>query len=48
VKHIINGCFTVQRKEFEKQLIEEMKQLEPERELRKELEIMFQKRSPKY
>ena len=32
----------VQRKELEEELIEKMKQLEHERELRKELESMFQ------
>ena len=44
VKHIINACFRVQRKEFEEQLIEKMKELKPERELRKEVEIMFQQK----
>jgi len=44
VKHISNGCFKVQRKEFEKQLIEKRKQLEPERELRNGLEIMLQQK----
>jgi len=37
-----NECLEVQRKELEEKLIEKMKQLELERELRKELESMFQ------
>ena len=39
VKYIINECFKVQRKGLEEELTEKMKQLEPERELRIELEI---------
>ena len=42
VKYIINECFKVQRKGLEEELTEKMKQLEPERELRRELEILFQ------
>ena len=38
----LNECLEVQRKELEEELIEKMKQLEQERELRKELESMFQ------
>ena len=38
----LNECLEVQRKELEEELIEKMKQLERERELRKELESMFQ------
>ena len=38
----LKECLQVQRKELEEELIEKMKQLEQERELRKELESMFQ------
>jgi len=38
----LNECLEVQRKELEEELIEKIKQLELERELRKELESMFQ------
>ena len=38
----LNECLEVQRKELEEELIEKMKQLEREREHRKELESMFQ------
>ena len=38
----LKDCLQVQRKELEEELIEKMKQLEQERELRKELESMFQ------
>ena len=37
----LNECLEAQRKELEEELIEKMKQLELERELRKELESMF-------
>ena len=38
----LNQSLEVQRKELEEELIEKMKQLEQEREFRKELESMFQ------
>ena len=38
----LNQCLEVQRKELEEELIEKLKQLEQEREFRKELESMFQ------
>ncbi|XP_068714278.1 caldesmon-like [Montipora foliosa] len=37
----LNECLEVQRKELEEELIEKMKQLEQERELRKELENLY-------
>ena len=39
----LNELLETQRKELEDELTEKMKQLEQERELRKELENMFQK-----
>jgi len=41
VRHL-NECLEAQKKELKEELIEKMKKLELERELRKELESMFQ------